>query len=748
MTNQSDHVALAALEYWASVALGHPDAQAIPELLREHVRQSAWQVAGLAASAGSDFPQPQEEVLQSIFTRIRPRDGSAIPESFVRRSSLRLEEETLFPTPNRLQALAGEHPANALRQAIAELKRDLPGEARLEGTLFALQQHAWSLPSPLQAVSLYDFAHLHAAFVAATANNPTGEVSLVGGDLSGVQDFIYRVTAKGATKQLRGRSLYLQLLTDACAQFVLSNAGMPLSNLLYAGGGRFYALLPGNAQEQLRSWRRQIGSRLLNAHQGALYLALGCVSFAPTGYNDQMWRNLNEVINADKRRRFADLTPDEFAKLFIPHQPEPPAVAEANDEPEPLDLIDASLERLGSQLNRARILAEEVVEARQIHTTQHWYDVLTNLGLRLRLDGDEPDRQVPPDRYRRLLYLDDSDRIALKRGDIRGTRYTVLEAKRLSADDVRRYTTTDLSTDTELRPDDVMPFNILADQSQGITRLGVLRMDVDNLGDIFGQRFDRANGMAALACTSALSSALSRFFEGWVGELCRQANSDGQNGGVYAVYSGGDDLFLVGSWHRMPMLALQIRQDFIRYILGRALASTEQAPMSLSAGITLHGGSYPLYQAAEDAADALDTAKAFERAEGYPKDAIAFLGRALGWEQFVEAEQLCHELVALIDSGAPRALLMTIQRLDAHAQQGRRARDGAAQFAYGPWIWHGAYLLTRMAEGKPPEIKAQIETLRERIVGAQGVSTRFIERAGLAARWAQLLIRNHDTEER
>ncbi len=61
---------------------------------------------------------------------------------------------------------------------------------------------------------------------------------LAGGDISGVQEFIYSIPAAGATRQLRGRSFYLQLLTEACAHHLLHETGMPLCNLLYAGGGR------------------------------------------------------------------------------------------------------------------------------------------------------------------------------------------------------------------------------------------------------------------------------------------------------------------------------------------------------------------------------------------------------------------------------------------------------------------------------------------------------------------------------
>lgn len=146
-------------------------------------------------------------------------------------------------------------------------------------------------------------------------------------------------------------------------------------------------------------------------------------------------------------------------------------------------------------------------------------------------------------------------------------RYTVTEAYRWQAGDLVHYREIDSTQASEIRVGDVAPFNLLAHLSNGVPRIAVLRMDVDNLGDLFGKGLQRPAGMGGLAVTAALSSALSRFFEGWVGELCRQRNQQGK-GGIYAVYSGGDDLFLVGSWHLIPELAQQIRNDFIRYATG------------------------------------------------------------------------------------------------------------------------------------------------------------------------------------
>jgi CRISPR-associated protein Csm1 len=43
---------------------------------------------------------------------------------------------------------------------------------------------------------------------------------LVGGDITGIQRFIYTISSKGAAKSLRGCSAYLNLLCDAIAEWL------------------------------------------------------------------------------------------------------------------------------------------------------------------------------------------------------------------------------------------------------------------------------------------------------------------------------------------------------------------------------------------------------------------------------------------------------------------------------------------------------------------------------------------------
>ncbi len=74
---------------------------------------------------------------------------------------------------------------------------------------------------------------------------------LIAADLSGIQDFIFNIPSKGAAKSLKGRSFFVQLLSEVCAQFLLDELGLKPVNLLYNGGGNFFILAPAYRKKRL-----------------------------------------------------------------------------------------------------------------------------------------------------------------------------------------------------------------------------------------------------------------------------------------------------------------------------------------------------------------------------------------------------------------------------------------------------------------------------------------------------------------
>jgi len=272
----------------------------------------------------------------------------------------------------------------------------------------------------------------------------------------------------------------------------------------------------------------------------------------------------------------------------------------------------------------------------------------------------------------------------------------------------------------------------LAQASRGIDRLGILRMDVDDLGRVFREGLGRS---ASLSRMATLSMAISLYFDGYVETLAEAANSDDGPDRVYSIYSGGDDLFFVGAWDAMTQLARQISAEFAAY-------TGYHERMHVSGGLVLVDGHYPLYRAAEEARRAEEASKQLPG-----KNAFTFLGQTVKWDTFTQVADLAMRLDALVSNGsAPRSLLRLLikaqqQHDDLMLQRAREGLDrpvgGAPQGYYGPWIPRLEYALARMRE-RYGDLAVPLQELSKSLRQDRYESIAWI---GLAARWAELLNR-------
>ena len=714
----------------------------------------------LSAGERSDAATQQPRQLLSIFCQLRAGEQDGPDPRYVPLRALAMDESVLFPIGKDTDAGADPsyralwqgfaRDAGTLRDAQVGPESDL--ETYLSSLLMRMQRYTWCIPSAYYRsapdVSLYDHSRMTAALAACLAGQDEETIDaalrgqatdapvalLVGGDLSGVQDFIYTISARGATSALRGRSFYLQLLTEATYRYVLRRLELPVTNLIYGGGGHFYLLAPPQAVEKLPEIQRDVSRNLLRHHGGDLYLALGQASlragdFSGGAFGDR-WRAVALELRRAKDRRFSELGDEMYHQVFEPWRDQGNQEREClvchREHPGTREVADTrkcppclGFEALGEELRQATVLRLDevpVAEPKDAGGSQAgtWDKVLAELGLAARVTGT--DEAAPGSARSVLLGLDDD------------TLDTLSPGPRVATG--RRF----LVNVTPEQGGRTKTFEEMSAGAQGIDRLGVLRMDVDDLGVLFSRGL---GDKATLSRVAALSSAISLFFEGWVKALASRYNPSGDPPGdrVYSIYSGGDDLFFVGSWDAMPDLALAIRNDFGRYAAGHP-------GLHLSAGIALVGGKYPLYQAADDAKDAEDAAK-----QRPGKNAVTFLGQTMDWDTFSQVavwqkkmRHMCRE------SGVPRSLLRTLTVLQRqHDKEAEtRARDGldrnlsgAPQTYCGPWIPRAAYVLRRMQD-RHGGARAELQELRDLLSAENFASIRWI---GLAARWTELLER-------
>ena len=778
-------------ERWRSDVRGPVGRHHRPQTPEDRIVQLAdWLSAGERDEPPESEPKIYPKQLLSIFASI-DLGGKKLSEeqrqkAFLPLRSLALKQDTLFPK----EAWSADEIDAAYRTMWDDFVHELDtlkekhkehGDLNiyLESLLLLMQRYTWAIPSSyygaLPDISLYDHSRMTGALAAALSALPETTISdllsqpktdtpvalLVGGDISGVQDFIYTINTSKATSALRGRSFYLQLLTEAIARYVLRRLDLPITNLIYQGGGNFFILARASDKDRLEDVQREISRVLLQQHRGNLYIALAGEPLTASDFFDgrlsTKWSELAEQQQAMKLRRFAELEPDELQWLFAPQghggnedkqcqvcgreHPATEEIEEVRKCP-----VCRSFEALGNELRTARFLAiEHLPESLPPAINRNdppapYQDVLRQFGMKAHLLKDVKDTPATSNPMTLLAVKDEAlddlhpgPKLAI------GRRFLVNVTPTITQQEIDRARQAGLS---ELpRPDSIKPFEVLTWQSTGIKRLGVLRMDVDNLGRLFS---DGLGQKATLSRVAGLSFAINLFFEGWVEALAEQkqrpSRPDGWTDRLYSIYSGGDDLFFVGSWDAVVDFARQVRKDLGEY-------AVHHPAITASAGIVLVGGKYPLAQAARDAGEAEHAAKAFRQGED-AKDAISFLGQVQPWERFGLSDEKSMETVVglamllddLVEKGAPKSLIRNLSQLYAQyaqAEQRRKEagedenRAGEPQPLWGPWMWRGYYLLKRSNEQAIQELG---DALHKK-------NFRNMAWMGLAARWAELLTR-------
>ncbi len=691
---------------------------------------------------------------------------------------LKLKEENIFPCEpltEQEQRTAYEEITQALVKVLQQSSDDQ--ETYLENILSGLQQLTWCIPSSYYYnypdISLYDHARSTAALAVCLTDFNNQEIRsfldvvercfhknikpedeplletpvalLIGGDISGIQDFIYTITSKKAAQMLRGRSFYLQLLTEAVLRFTLRELGLPYTNVIYTGGGHFFLLAPLSCNEHIPKLQHDITNKLLKAHDIHLYLAIGYTKVPLSGFRigsfPIYWNEMHQRINLAKLQRYIELGEKGIHEALFQAQiyggdqekvcsvcgEEKAEVGPFEDEEGRIcSMCSSFYEQIGKMLPKSKGVLLGLGETQET-SLKCAFDVLKSFGMTVKFIKD---------------FKEDKTELKKGLGDVSRAILWIL-------DDVENDLIKEFSIPTAILSRYVvnqvppLDFDELEKKAVGIKRLGVLRMDVDDLGHLFNEGFiikdnNTEKSIATIARLSNLSFLISLFFEGWVKHICKEFSNH-----IYAVYAGGDDLFLILPWDITPKLALKIRNDFKRYV-----AYNEN--IHLSSGVAFIGGKEAVYQAAEEAYEALSKAKNVEpNSDTFKgKNSITFLDQVWKWDEFESVHQKFELLRNLVQErkedglGGPKSilqLLIKLAEMETERQKSDRGLLSLKNRVWGRWMWLGDYYLTRLAEISKNEIKDTImkiySALRETMYSDIGAW-------GCAARWTQLFIRD------
>lgn len=497
-------------------------------------------------------------------------------------------------------------------------------------------------------ISLYDHVKLTAAVANAmylyfTENNITDYKAacfknnkdyrqknmflLVSGDMSGIQDFIYTIAATGALKSLRGRSFYLDMVLEYLADEILEELGLNRCNLIYTGGGHFYLLAADTqkVKEKMAKLKNKCNEWFLQKTGTTLYLELGWQECSAVNFMvpdesvadveeyeqiGELFRKLSSKLSKQKLCRYGK---QQLIQMFDPQS----VINKTRDGSRECGICHTSSTDLenfhGSNDSNTKVcsLCNKLYDfGKEIISEDKNVFVVVN---------DDKGLPLPSWNDIYSLHIMGKNRLASYDQAKIKRLYTknVLETGNLLATNlwVGDYIV-QLQQNNSKYPQ-TADFEYLAEQSQGIKRLGILRADVDRLGQTFATAFrdEKGTHYLTLSRMATLSRQLSLFFKKYINCICK-GNIAGENeqdqplfslwnkkkGGrqLAIVYSGGDDVFVVGAWDEVLEFAVDLYQALNRFSGGK---------ITISAGMAMLEHNYPISQMANIAGQLESLAK-------------------------------------------------------------------------------------------------------------------------------------------
>ncbi|MDA8307645.1 MAG: type III-A CRISPR-associated protein Cas10/Csm1, partial [Deltaproteobacteria bacterium] len=146
---------------------------------------------------------------------------------------------------------------------------------------------------------------------------------LIGGDISGIQKFIYTISSKGALKALKGRSFFLELLTEHTVDRLIEEMELTRCNVIFTGGGHFYLLAPNtpDSERAVKIVREEVNEYLLEAFAGSLQLFIEAAPFGKRDFRDcsKVWGNLSSQLEDVKGSKWREKVDRLLCEPAMPH---------------------------------------------------------------------------------------------------------------------------------------------------------------------------------------------------------------------------------------------------------------------------------------------------------------------------------------------------------------------------------------------------------------------------------------------
>lgn len=514
--------------------------------------------------------------LASVFSKLKLMSSQETkPRYFNHRYLIDKNYEELIPASGSQDSLFSydnrdlENFRNDLEQILSfyEVEEDFSTIVNLILVLF--EKYLWCIPdftgSPETDISLFNHSKDVSGLSLAIHKSDLGtkKLNLIVGDIPGIQDYIFDLySTKRVAKTLRGRSIFVQVLSRNFATVFLEELGLTECNLVMLAGGKFYIMASSseNFAHKYEKANNSIEEFLWDNFNAELSFNSAYTDF---DYEDLMNKKItfgsivekaNELLLRNRKKLFSNtLFPNgevEEAKFVFNHRYIIPEDLDSNNvkcnltnKPIPEGKHE-TLDEVGSVLKQAHLeysIGDEIPDDNMLVEIERDGLTVRKIFPIRKFEGSKESRKIllNPD-------LDTIISVVKEKKDnkldfLRNTRVIEVASYVRKNESGMSVEVKDKHEDDQ--PGNVMTFEKLADQGAGVSYLALIKGDIDNLGMLMALGLDNNEedkNLSAISRTTTMSHHLKYFFSFYLNNFLRE-----QHPNTYTIFAGGDDLMLI-----------------------------------------------------------------------------------------------------------------------------------------------------------------------------------------------------------
>ncbi len=617
------------------------------------------------------------EPLIPIFSKLNISDKNNMEEYFYPVKKLELKD---FPFPVKSKKEAVGKIWGDLQHSYQETWEDFSKDVKKVNHLsfstiyHLLKKYTLFIPSAAWIsypdISLFDHSKTTAAIANCiylyliekgehSVNDKTKYFTMISGDISGIQNFIYNVSSpqserRGMAKRLRGRSFYTNLLNENLAGIIIDRLELTDANILWCGGGHFLIIAPNTNKTKniLDTYENETREFLFKKYGDKLFLSMTYQYVSGKDLDNFSLLKENMVYNNARENRQKYI--NNLDMVFQEEEYIPPDICNICGSISNGNVCyECNIhENLGNKITMADFIVRVLTKD---DSARNEFDIFElNIGYLILKKENLLEKIEKIHKSSSKIHISTLNNTDFLDSDI---------IKKLEEKNIQASFGFSFLGNTAPYHDKYgsLDFEHIAKISRGTKKLGILKMNVDNVEKLFETGLNNTS----ISRISTMSSLLDVFISGHVNEMMkeyyvisevcpecrekvydieltfqedtikiyREKEREGKTEKVcskcsdkkipilYMSYSGGDDLLIIGPWDIIVKLSKDIRDKFKKY-------TCMNNDINISAGIHICGPKFPIDRAVRMADEMLKKSKTLG------KNRISIFSETVTWEPF------------------------------------------------------------------------------------------------------------------